>query len=123
MENTDTKPELHPHRRHAFIPAGVLIGLGLGLLTGYAGSGVLIGLGLGFVAAALLPPEGSASAGMCCPLSLAGKNMAMCLIGIFLIIIGVGVVIAPPQIWTYAIPVFLILLGIWFVFRGYKGHS
>lgn len=117
--------ETNQHRRgrHAFIPAGVLIGLGVGLLTGYAGSGVLIGLGLGFLATALVPPESPAGSGTSCLMSLAGKNMILILVGIFLIIIGVGIVIAPPQIWTYAIPAFLILLGVWFVFRGYKAHS
>ena len=34
------------------IPAGVLLGLGIGLLAGYPGPGVLIGLGLGFIGSA-----------------------------------------------------------------------
>jgi hypothetical protein len=123
MENDANKPETHHHGRAAFIPAGVLIGLGVGLLTGYAGSGVLIGLGLGFLATALMPPEWPDSTGASCPLELAGKNMILLLVGIFLIIVGVGIVLAPPAFWTYAIPVFLILLGLWFVFRGHKGHS
>lgn len=36
-----------------FIPAGALLGVGIGLLIGQPGPGVLIGLGVGFVAMAL----------------------------------------------------------------------
>jgi hypothetical protein len=43
--------------------------------------------------------------------------------GIFLIVVGIGIVIAPPAFRTYVIPLFLILPGVWFVFRGYRGHS
>jgi hypothetical protein len=32
-----------------FIPAGLLIGLGIGGLYGYWGAGVLVGLGVGFL--------------------------------------------------------------------------
>jgi hypothetical protein len=113
----------HRHGRHAFIPAGVLIGLGVGLLAGFPGSGVLIGLGLGFIATALMPAESTAGTGTSCPLCLTEKNMIMLLIGIFMIIIGVGIVIAPPQIWSYAVPAFLILIGIWFALRGFRSHT
>jgi hypothetical protein len=106
MENDINKSEPHHHGRAAFIPAGVLIGLGMG-----------------FLATALVPPAGAPAAGASCPLDLAGKNLILLLVGIFLIIIGVGIVIAPPAFWTYIIPLFLILLGLWFMFRGYKGHS
>jgi hypothetical protein len=49
--------------------------------------------------------------------------MIMLIIGIFIIIIGIGIVIAPPQIWTYAVPAFLILIGIWFALRGFRSHT
>ena len=48
-EEKPDSPEPHRHHRHGgymLIPAGVLLGLGIGLLAGYPGSGVLIGLGL-----------------------------------------------------------------------------
>ncbi|MCK4997812.1 hypothetical protein KAS08_05925 [Candidatus Pacearchaeota archaeon] len=37
-----------------FIPAGCLIGLGVGLLVGNPGSGIMIGLGLGFLVMAII---------------------------------------------------------------------
>lgn len=105
------------HGRYGFIPAGVLIGLGVGLLAGFPGSGVLIGLGLGFLASALVPavtkPSETAKPG------LKGMNITMLLIGVFLILIGVGIVWAPAAIWPYLIAGFLILLGIWFLVRGF----
>jgi hypothetical protein len=33
------------------IPAGLLMGIGIGMIVGYTGAGTLIGLGLGFLAA------------------------------------------------------------------------
>ena len=123
MANDDKKSERQRHGRHAFIPAGVLIGLGIGLLTGFPGSGVLIGLGLGFIAAALMPPEEPAAAGAPSPSFMEGKNMVMLLLGAFMIVIGIGIVFAPPNFWTYAVPAFLVLIGIWFVLRGFRGHT
>jgi hypothetical protein len=78
---------------------------------------VLIGLGLGFLASALVPVRTNstetADSGM------KGVNLTMLLIGIFLIFIGVGIVWAPAAIWPYLIAGFLILLGIWFLVRGF----
>jgi hypothetical protein len=37
-----------------FIPAGVLLGLGIGMVYGNAGAGVLIGLGAGFLVMAII---------------------------------------------------------------------
>ncbi len=105
-----------------FIPAGALIGLGLGLLLGYAAPGILIGLGLGFLAAALLPQEGAAgTAG-----SITGsamQNAPLLLIGIFFVVLGAGILVAPPHFWTYVVPVFLILLGVWLLFRPRRSRS
>ena len=105
------------HGRYGFIPAGVLIGLGVGLLAGFPGSGVLIGLGLGFLASALVPagikPSETTEPG------LKGMNITMLLMGVFLILIGVGIVWAPAAIWPYLIAGFLILLGVWFLVRGF----
>jgi len=123
MANDDKKSDRRRHGWHAFIPAGVLIGLGIGLLTGFPGSGVLIGLGLGFLAAALMPPEEPAAAGAPSPSFMKRKNMVMLLLGVFMIVLGIGIVFAPPNFWTYAVPAFLILIGIWFVLRGFRGHT
>jgi hypothetical protein len=87
------------------------------LLSGYPGSGVLIGLGIGFLATGLVPvvkkpPEGAAA-------QPGGMNMMMPLLGVFMILIGVGIVWAPAALWPYAIAAVLILLGIWFLIRGF----
>ncbi|OPY37089.1 MAG: hypothetical protein A4E35_01552 [Methanoregula sp. PtaU1.Bin051] len=116
-ENSTERKERHAH--HAFIPAGALIGLGIGLITGYAGSGVLIGLGLGFLVSAFMHPRGE---GAGTESVVAGMNWMMLFVGIFMILIGAGLVFSPFDIWVYAVPAFLILLGLWFVFRAYRGH-
>ena len=53
-ENPDREDRRRHHRNHGYmlIPAGVLLGLGIGLLAGYPGPSVLIGLGLGFIGSA-----------------------------------------------------------------------
>jgi hypothetical protein len=44
----------------------------------------------------------------------------MVLIGIFIILIGVGLIYAPLQIWPYVIAGFLVILGVWFIIRGFS---
>ncbi len=53
MTSEDMEKPRQQHESQALIPAGILIGLGAGLLLGYAGPGVLIGLGCGLIAASL----------------------------------------------------------------------
>ena len=118
-QEPEYEPKRHHRGRHAFIPAGILIGLGIGLLAGYPASGVLIGLGLGFLAAAFVPLKEPAEEATSCTSWKAGKNLVLFILGIFFIIIGIGLVVAPPYIWTYLIPLFLILLGIWFAIRAF----
>ncbi len=45
------RKESQHHRAGFLIPAGLLIGLGIGILVNYTGPGALIGLGCGFIAA------------------------------------------------------------------------
>ena len=45
-----TKKDKEKHERYGFaIPAGLFIGLGVGLLTGQVAAFLLIGLGIGFL--------------------------------------------------------------------------
>ena len=105
-------------RHYGFIiPSGILIGLGVGLFAGFPGSGVLIGLGSGFLAVGLIPlvkrlrkSEGS---------SPEGKNVALLLLGAFMVFTGIGIAWSPIALWPYAIAAFLIFLGIWFLVRGF----
>jgi len=106
------------HRQYGFIiPACILIGLGVGLLVDHLGSGFLIGLGIGFVGSELLPLFRKPLEGGC-PRT-GGANMTTLLIGVFLIFLGIGIVLAPVAIWPYAIAGFLILVGISFLIRGF----
>ncbi len=105
--------EHHRQReKHFFIPAGALIGLGAGLIAGHPVPGILIGLGLGFCAQALFKsvksPEPDSKVSCCWH----DNRLSSVVIGLFLIVIGVGIVWSPANLWPYIIGVFLILAGI-----------
>jgi len=108
------------HRGRFLIPAGALIGLGAGMLLSQPGPGVLIGLGLGFVGSALVPPAAPAQPpGTTSPAPAHGRSRAIpVLVGIFLILVGLGVVWGLPLPWTTLVAVLLILIGIGFIARG-----
>jgi uncharacterized membrane protein HdeD (DUF308 family) len=106
------------HQPYGFIiPAGILIGLGVGMLVDHVASGFLVGLGIGFLGSGLLPlvKKPVESGGM----QPGSTDVTMLLIGAFLIFLGVGLVYAPAALWPYAIAGFLVLLGIWFLVRGF----
>ncbi len=112
-----TEP-LKPDRHCGFIvPAGILIGLGAGLLVDHMGSGFLIGLGLGLIGSELLHHAGKYREEECT--QPGGANVTTLLIGTFLVFIGIGIVLAPAAIWPYAIAGFLILSGVWLLVRGF----
>ncbi len=108
------------HDRHAgfIVPAGILIGLGVGLLVDRTGVGFLIGLGLGLIGSELLPLVRKSREGECT--QPGGANVTTLLIGTFLAFIGIGIVLVPAAIWPYAIAGFLILTGTWFLVRGFS---
>jgi len=105
------------------IPAGVLIGLGVGLITGYAGPGVLIGLGLGLLASAFITPSGTPQDihPGCCG---GGGRWGSGIIGAFMILIGIGIIWAPVNVWTYVWPygigILLILIGLSFIAKMWR---
>ena len=103
------------------IPAGILIGLGMGLLVDHVGAGFLIGLGFGLLGSELLPLVMKPREGEY--LVRGSTNVTSLLIGSFLILAGISVVWAPAVIWTYAIPGLLILAGIGFLVRGFAKAS
>ena len=103
------------------IPAGVLIGLGIGLITGYAAACLLIGLGLGLLGSAFFRHSDAGMAettGGCCGHR---GSWGTAIAGIFMILIGVSLILAPMNFWTYIWPygigIFLILLGLSFIAR------
>ena len=106
------------HQPYGFIiPAGILIGLGVGILVDHVGSGFLVGLGLGFLGSGLLPLVSKPLESECT--QPGSTDVPMLLIGAFLIFIGIGIVYAPAVLWPYAIAGFLVLLGIWFLVWGF----
>ena len=106
---------------HAFIPACILIGLGVGLLLNYPGPGVLIGLGFGFIASSFMRHEESdPSAAAPRFRGSMGGNWIMLLLGFFMILIGIGLAWKPFLIWPYLFAILLILLGIGFAIRGIR---
>jgi Flp pilus assembly protein TadB len=119
MTSEDMEKHRQQHGSQVLIPAGILIGLGAGLLLGYAGPGVLIGLGCGLIAASLIPPPGKGQEEGNSISDRAGTNWVALLVGIFMILVGVGIVWTPPDYWPSIVAIFLILLGIWFVARMY----
>jgi hypothetical protein len=110
------------HGGHAFIPAGIFIGLGVGMLVGHVVSGALIGIGLGFLVSSLVSgreePDPSAGAPPCC--GFMGRDLMPIVFGVFLILVGIGLVWAPLLVWPYLFASFLILLGIVFLLRGLR---
>jgi hypothetical protein len=105
----------HHRRRFSFLPAGFLIGLGVGLLIGYPGPGVLIGLGTGFIASAFMSLADVEMPGR----RISAVRWGGVLAGILLILIGLWLVYIPLIPWPYLIGILLILLGIWSLFRAF----
>ena len=111
------------HGRHFLVPAGVLIGLGVGLITGYAGPGVVIGLGLGLLASSIIPPHGTVEGsppGYCGESNRWGAGI----IGLFMILLGIGLIWAPMNVWSYIWPygvgIVLILIGLTFIAKMWR---
>jgi len=114
---TGLKEPVEDRRNGFIVPAGILIGLGAGLLVDHAGAGFLVGLGLGLLGSELLPRVMKPREGEY--LQTGSMNVTLLLIGAFLILAGISIVWAPAVIWTYAIPGLLILAGIGFLVRGF----
>jgi len=103
------------------VPAGILIGLGAGLLANHAVAGFLVGFGLGLLGSELLSlarksQEGEYQQGR-------GTNMTLLLIGALLTLAGISIVWAPAAIWTYAIPGLMIVAGIGVLLHGFAKTS
>jgi hypothetical protein len=112
-----TEPKEHDRHNGFIVPAGILIGLGVGLLVDHMGSGFLVGLGLGLIGSELYRLVEKYREVECT--QPVGANVTTLLIGSFLVFIGIGSVLAPAAIWPYAIAGFLILTGTWFLVRGF----
>jgi hypothetical protein len=117
MKSGLAEPKEHERHNGFIVPAGILIGVGVGLLFDYLVSGFFIGLGLGLLGSELYRLFEKSREGECTQPGCV--NVTTLLIGTFLVFIGTGIVLAPAAIWPYAIAGFLILTGIWFLVRGF----
>jgi hypothetical protein len=109
------------HKNGFIVPAGILIGLGTGLLVDHAVAGFLVGLGLGLLGSELLPLLRISREGEY-PL-VGSANVTLLLIGSVLILAGISIVWAPAAIWTYGIPGLMIVAGIGVLVRGFAKTS
>jgi hypothetical protein len=112
-----TEPLKNDRYSGFIVPAGILIGLGVGLLVDYLVSGFFIGLGLGLIGSELFRLVAKSQEDEC--MQQEGANVTTLLTGAFLSFIGIGSLLAPAAIWPYAIPGFLILTGIGLLVRGF----
>ncbi len=100
------------------VPAGILIGLGVGLLADHLFSGFLTGLGLGIIGAELLAHVRKSRGGE--STTATGTNVTTLLIGAFLTFAGISFVWAPVVVWPYALAGFLIVAGAGFLVQGFS---
>lgn len=98
------------HKGFFLVPAGILIGLGAGILLGYLVSGLIIGFGLGFL--------GSAASARPVPYGNPA-HLWLLVIGVYIVVAGVVINWIPRTEWPDIAAVFLIIIGIWVVIRGY----
>jgi len=107
------------HGGFFLIPAGALIGLGLGILVGYMWTGLLIGLGGGFLLVVTDRAAGASSdTDQGSPSTLKTADILLILLGVYIVLSGIAIVIYPTSVWPDIAAGFLLLLGVWFVVRG-----
>lgn len=119
MTPEEEKEHHHNDQRRFLIPAGLFIGLGIGLLFNYPGAGLLIGMGFGFIASTFPKPSGISAGDAAVPGMHREPRWIMAFLGVFFILLGISIVWAPPNFWPYLGAGFLILLGIWFFLRSF----
>ena len=95
-------------KRTFSFPPEALIGLGIGLIAGQPAPGILIGLGLGFIATAFIKPGPVPD-----PVTShrSDNRWILVAVGMFMIVIGAGIIWSPANLWPYIIGIFLIVLG------------
>ena len=108
-------------RRHGtrfLIPAGILIGLGIGIILNNPFPFLMIGLGFGFLGSSFEKHQDVSPADSVTPIERTKHRWSTVILGLFFIIFGITLAAAPDISWTYIIAGMLILLGIWFVARA-----
>ena len=108
-------------RRHGtrfLIPAGILIGLGIGFLLNNPFPIMLIGLGFGFLGSSFEKREEVSPADSVTPTQTIKPHVSTIVIGLFFILFGVGLYIKADLAWNYVLAGILILLGAYFIVRA-----
>jgi len=107
------------------IPAGGLIGLGIGIILGYQLTGFLAGLGLGylvFIAGSVKHAGYTDQSGT--PVRHDGSYLVRMVIGLYIIASGFAIIWVPRSEWPDILAIFLVLAGVWFIVHGhYRGRS
>jgi hypothetical protein len=108
------------HTGFYVVPAGALIGLGIGIILGYQLTGFLAGLGLGYLVfisgsgTSSRYPESSGT-----PARHNRSYLVQVCIGLYIIASGFAIIWVPRSEWPDILAVFLVLAGLWFVVHGY----
>ncbi|HTY15180.1 MAG TPA: hypothetical protein VMC42_05685 [Methanoregulaceae archaeon] len=116
-------PEERRHGGFFLVPAGALIGFGLGILAGYMWTGLLIGLGCGFLVFVTDRPRRTNA--LSDPGSPSGPEVAdvlLLLTGVYIILSGVAIIVVPARQWPDIAAGFFLIFGIWFSVRGLVGR-
>lgn len=108
------------HNGFYVIPAGGLIGLGIGIILGYQLTGFLAGLGLGY----MVFTAGSGTRMMYQDDSgthtrYNGSYLVRMIIGLYIIASAFAIIWVPRSEWPNILAIFLVLAGVWFVIHGY----
>jgi len=114
----DHRERKRQHGTRFLIPAGILIGLGIGILLNNPFPFLLIGLGFGFLGSSFIRPQEPAPQDPVMSADPTRLHWSTAILGIFFILFGVVLVVAPNFSWTYSIAGALILLGLWFLVRA-----
>jgi hypothetical protein len=108
------------HRGFFLVPAGILIGLGVGMILGYQISGLIIGFGTGFLLSIARRQDQSSfqDSSEAAPKTNVAHRVLV-ILALYSIISGFAIIWVPRSQWRDIAAGFLILAGIWFVTRGY----
>ena len=107
------------------IPAGGLIGLGIGIILGYQFTGFLAGLGLGYLVFTARSGNYTGYQDQSgTPVRRDVSYLVRVVIGLYIIASGFAIIWVPRSEWPDILAIFLVLAGVWFIVNGhYRSRS